>query len=850
MDLLSIINVDEAVIMDEDNRGRDDDTLAESFNDRQGMAEVFAPHDSDMGFGAWFDKLQGLQTNYPPAEDLNTYSLAQGSDANLFNGAQNELDRWALAVTEQDAEVWLQKPYHHQKSSRYENPHMIRFPELDVPQLEPATDEVLTTAPAPGDEVHSLEQAVLAASHRLERQTAVTGDLRLKTKLLPHQEKGLSFMLERESGDIPDEFRLWKPAVVYGNEVYVHKITKMRSAIRPNERGGGILADEMGMGKTLSMLALILKTIEDGHTWAENENAEDLMHEKIQQHAHSTLIVCPSAWLINEWMNEIQLHLGNAVTCIKYHGTGRQRNVTKLCEVDIVLTTYKTLATDTASTRKDTLHRINWFRVVLDEAHMIRRTATTFHRACAGLSARSRWCLTGTPIQNGLEDIGALFVFLRAEPFHSLAQFRRFIVAPFLEREPIVMERLVMLYDSLVIQRSKDLLDLPGQEEQTKELQFSPDEKLLYERTAKILARRLREQIGEKVSDSRFGLFQVHLQLRLLCNHGTYQNLLSWTRTHQSVDDKEAFLAEVGFSAERVCVICRQPKPVLASRNVQQDFIEGCAHIVCFECSGDLEESPGEGGNLQEDLPRHCPICRELGKSIQKAAAQATDDGSGDIEMQDTPAPDAQNYFNATGFSTKMSELVKDLRMAENEMVRDENGGLQKCKSIIFSCWTKTLDLIEHHLDAENIDHLRIDGQSNLSRRLRILKDFTDRPGPQILLMTTGTGAYGLNLTAANRIFIIELQWNPSVERQAIARAIRINQRDKVRVIRYMISDTVEQVRDSGLRNYSKQEAICCDVEGLAADVTQEMKSQQVKKWRAARAGVKRPTGSTSVDGE
>jgi hypothetical protein len=63
------------------------------------------------------------------------------------------------------------------------------------------------------------------------------------------------------------------------------------------------------------------------------------------------------------------------------------------------------------------------------------------------------------------------------------------------------------------------------------------------------------------------------------------------------------------------------------------------------------------------------------------------------------------------------------------------------------------------------------------------------------MLMTTGTGAFGLNLTAANRIFIVELQWNPSVENQAIARAIRLRQRDKVVVIRYMMAHTVEQVR-------------------------------------------------------
>jgi hypothetical protein len=66
--------------------------------------------------------------------------------------------------------------------------------------------------------------------------------------------------------------------------------------------------------------------------------------------------------------------------------------------------------------------------------------------------------------------------------------------------------------------------------------------------------------------------------------------------------------------------------------------------------------------------------------------------------------------------------------------------------------------------------------------------------------MTTGTGAYGLNLTAANRIFIIEPQWNPAVENMAISRAIRLGQADSVQVTRYIIKNTVEQV--SGLISF------------------------------------------------
>ena len=108
---------------------------------------------------------------------------------------------------------------------------------------------------------------------------------------------------------------------------------------------------------------------------------------------------------------------------------------------------------------------------------------------------------------------------------------------------------------------------------------------------------------------------------------------------------------------------------------------------------------------------------------------------------------------------------------------------------------------MEIYLHRNQIPFLRIDGEILLSKRQKILNDFAEpNSREKVMLMTTGTGAFGLNLTAANRIFIVELQWNPTVENQAIARAIRINQSDKVLVTRYKMKGTVEQVCASGLQ--------------------------------------------------
>lgn len=102
-------------------------------------------------------------------------------------------------------------------------------------------------------------------------------------------------MLDRESGHINEKYRLWEEIKHGDGKVqYRHKITKRRKDIRPEERGGGILADDMGMGKSLSILALIMKTLDNGQEWAEERDTE---HKSRRSHkfSRSTLVIVSAA---------------------------------------------------------------------------------------------------------------------------------------------------------------------------------------------------------------------------------------------------------------------------------------------------------------------------------------------------------------------------------------------------------------------------------------------------------------------------------------------------------------------------------------------------------------------------
>jgi len=258
-------------------------------------------------------------------------------------------------------------------------------------------------------------------------------------------------------------------------------------------------------------------------------------------------------------------------------------------------------------------------------------------------------------------------MFLKAEPFNNLAQFRRFISVPFDQGEELAKMRLIQLYDSLVLRRTKDILTLPGQIERERRLKLREDERDQYKRTESILNRYMRQQVSEHTNmerTSQFGLFQAHLQLRILCNHGTYQQLFSWKK-HTIKDDieREAMLSELGSNAEATCAGCKQPRPILGSSRMSGDFIEKCAHILCSEC---LEDTFGENDNPAGGrLRRHCPICRRFGRLATENPG-ITRDINGNVNMADAgqeyDISDKHHYFNATGYSTKMEALLRDVK--------------------------------------------------------------------------------------------------------------------------------------------------------------------------------------------
>ncbi|KAL4944056.1 hypothetical protein BDV06DRAFT_233907 [Aspergillus oleicola] len=649
--------------------------------------------------------------------------------------------------------LFLQVPDIVRPNVSYDNPHMLRMDGMEESDTEEEEEEEVAAEPeedtveAQSEQDADFEDTIAEVFGSLRRQEGLNrleGGENLNSTLYPHQAEALDFMTQRETGQISEEYRLWQSKVVNGVQAFHHVITNLQADDEPDESGGGILADEMGMGKSLTMLVLVGKTLREAHVWAEQmKRLPDAALAETP--CRATLVIVPSR---------------GSMKVLLYHGRARKDSIRDIEQYDVVITTYNTLAKEHSNKDlgrgKSPLHEYMWYRIVLDEAHMIRRRETTFHKAVVELPAKSRWCLSGTPIQNSLADLASLLAFIQIRPFHDPRNFRHWISHPFenKERKRKAIQRLICLLEAICLRRTIGRVDLPEPEQEERIVQLTAAERTQYDLTYAGMKRYIIQQVGVyNERASTFGMFQFILQLRSFCNHGTYQPPFSWAKRNLLDEEADSVRSLTRDSWDR-CLGCREPLPVFA-RSRRPQYIEKCGHVLCEDCSK-TSSAPSADGKV------HCPLCQ----SIRRPDSDSTHD----------------SFLLSEGYSSKMQQLVTD--------VQKDIGTTQ---SIIFSCWTRTLDLIAKHLKKAKIPFRRIDGKTLPSERQQILDRFDGARNVPVLIMTTGTGAFGLNLQSVNRVFIVEPQWNPSVESQAVARAIRLGQKQKVLVTRYRVENSIEE---------------------------------------------------------
>ncbi|PSR75765.1 hypothetical protein PHLCEN_2v8882 [Hermanssonia centrifuga] len=429
----------------------------------------------------------------------------------------------------------------------------------------------------------------------INMEDAIVAGFKDNVRLLPHQVIGRTWMKERETG----------------------------------KRTGGILADDMGLGKTVQTLVRIV----DGRP---------TKSAKAEGYAAATLVVCPVA-VVGQWASEIRKY-AEGLTVIEHHGPNRATDPEKLKKAHVVITSYSIVANEHATyafdatdeskpkkskksaaaasddnsddsesnfaralkkkspvKQKDALFKVKWWRIVLDEAHNIKNKTTKSAIGCYALDGKYRWCLTGTPMQNSVDELYSLIKFLRIKPLNDWTTFREQIAQPVKAGRP---QRAIKRLHATIL-NGKPLLNLPDRIVNTVQCQFDPEERAFYNNIQTLVETSL-EKLRRQGDVSKS---------YTTCNH---PSLVSQdyrkdkeavepkaAKNDDDVDDNADELADLfgglGLAkSEKRCQICQTPEDT-----------------SCSACEGMLSKAKDKSSVAESNLPPTSAKIRMILKLLQ-----------------------------------------------------------------------------------------------------------------------------------------------------------------------------------------------------------------------------------------
>ena len=256
---------------------------------------------------------------------------------------------------------------------------------------------------------------------------------------------------------------------------------------------GGCLADDMGLGKTLQTITL-LSSIYPG--------------EKKQ-----TLIIMPKSLLFN-WEQEIKKFAPH-ISYYTYYGGKRDWEMAN--DADVILTTYSVLRNDIEELREKEFHMI-----VLDESQNIKNLNSRTARSALLLRSECRFALSGTPIENNIGELYALFRFLNPSMFGSPDEFSRMYALPIQKEnsKEVASELRRKIFPFILRRLKKEVAkELPDRIEQTVYVEMSPEQQTYYEQRRNFYYQTIREEIqNEGLQKSQFHILQALSDLRQIAS--------------------------------------------------------------------------------------------------------------------------------------------------------------------------------------------------------------------------------------------------------------------------------------------------------------------------------------------
>ncbi|KAG7386702.1 hypothetical protein PHYPSEUDO_015382 [Phytophthora pseudosyringae] len=503
----------------------------------------------------------------------------------------------------------------------------------------------------------------------------------------------------------------------------------------------GVLADEMGLGKTVQTIAflLLLKSLEQSDKSAVGPH----------------LVVVPAS-VLNNWTREFAW-IAPKLRIVTYHGSKDHRRELEDTlgsdDFDVMLTTYAYFERDTCQEERAFLRSFQFGYMILDEGHSIKNSNTSRFKRITALRARTRLVLSGTPIQNKLNELLTMLSFLMPRMFdHGSDELLSF----FDGSEQKKCEKVRKILAPFILRREKKyvLSQLVEKTVSVELVKVGEEQRKAYTELLESVIKRREAQAARKAAAKE-------RKKNKSKDHKADRQLRELTST---------YAAPPGGDPSAMSIFTQLRKaanhPVLLRR-----------HFVADE--------------VLETMSRYLHRAEAFGSQCSISRVRQELESYSDFELHDLCV-----QYEAIDELRKLQLSMETLlASAKFGYLRTLLPKLQKegHRVLIFSQWTKLLDLLEVLMSHMEYRYLRLDGSTDVQERQGLIDTYNEDKNIFVFLLSTRAGGLGINLTAADTVILHDLDFNPTSDEQACDRCHRIGQTKPVSIYKLVSENTVDE---------------------------------------------------------
>lgn len=507
----------------------------------------------------------------------------------------------------------------------------------------------------------------------------------------------------------------------------------------------GVLADEMGLGKTVQTIAFLLLL----------ESLAKQKHKDPKATAGPHLVVVPAS-VLNNWKRELAW-IAPTLRVVVYHGAKDDRLLLQdslpASSFDVLLTTYTYFERDSCQDDRTFLRSFRFGYMILDEGHSIKNPNSSRFKRISAMRARTRLVLSGTPIQNNLNELLALLSFLMPRMFdHGSDELLSFfdgneeskcakvrkILAPFILRR----EKKYVLHQLVAKTVHVEMLQVAAKQRK----EYTALLETVIKHKEAVAARKLAAKERKRKNNNKFAR-----QVLNLLGEGYNPNAI-----HEELGSDSAIFTQLRKAANH---------PALLR-----------THYVSDE--------------VLDTMSQHLHRAEAFGNQCSIAMVRKELESYGDFELHDLCVQYAGNE------ELRQLQLPTEVLLgsAKFDYLRELLPKLQAegHRVLIFSQWTKLLDLLELLMGHMSYRYLRLDGSTDVQERQGLIDTYNADTGIFAFLLSTRAGGLGINLTAADTVILHDLDFNPTNDEQACDRCHRIGQTRPVTIYKLVSTDTVD----------------------------------------------------------